>query len=450
VVRWLRVVFYLGILIFPALMLCRMLWAWLQEEESIGRILLRYLRPVPPGAVYGSDLKFQGVPYATVGLIIINTLTFFVIPQSWIKLLVFLPVGSANGWHVLGTAVTSAFLHANTKHLLFNMFFLWGFGSALEPRMGCGRFIGYYAAAIAGSNLLVYVLLNIQACHLGRPEIMANFHSLGASGAVAGIMGLFVVRCFFARVRMSVPLIMIPFPWLGLGFISFPLQLQAPVLVGFFFALDISGSVALFHQSGGHVNYWAHVGGYLTCIVIGLLMRLHREAIPDAAKTEASRCAQDTYRAAEAEAGYNQVLASEPDDLEALTFVFERRHQRGSNEAGPSFARLLAVLAAKDIAKAAALCREHFPRYLPDVPSDLLARLGLYFFRNADLVPARLCLERAADSEGPWQPKAMLVLAQTFEALENASLARQILESVTARFSGTLFEKEARRLLSEL
>ena len=133
VVRWLRVVFYLGILIFPALMLCRMLWAWLQEEESIGRILLRYLRPVPPGAVYGSDLKFQGVPYATVGLIIINTLTFLVIPQSWIKLLVFLPVGSANGWHVLGTAVTSAFLHANTKHLLFNMFFLWGFGQGAGP-----------------------------------------------------------------------------------------------------------------------------------------------------------------------------------------------------------------------------------------------------------------------------------------------------------------------------
>jgi hypothetical protein len=111
---------------------------------------------------------------------------------------------------------------------------------------------------------------------------------------------------------------------------------------------------------------------------------------------------------------------------------------------------LLTALAAKDLAKAAALCREHFPRYVPDVSSDLLARLGFYFFRNAELIPARLCLERAADSEGPWQPKAMLVLAQTFEALENASRARQILERVTARFSGTLFEKEARRLLSEL
>jgi membrane associated rhomboid family serine protease len=450
VVNGIRVIFLIIIFFFPLVMLCRMLWDWTQNNDSILSILLRYLRPVPPGAIFSNDLKRRGLPLVTICIIAVNCIVFVLVPDSAKSRYVFLPVGNPTGTAIVLSVFTSAFLHQGFRHLLFNMLFLWGFGSSLETRLGWRRFSFFYLAAIIGSTLLVYVMLTIQSQRLGRPELIAHFHSLGASGAIAGIMGLFVVRCFFARVDFSMPILAIPVPWAALGFFSFPLRLQAPVLVGFFFALDISGSVAQFHQAGGHVNYWAHVGGYLSCIVIGLLLGLHREAGPDAAKTRAGRFAIDTYRAADAEAGYHQVLASEPYDLEALAFVFERRHRCGSTKAGYSFARLLAALAAKDLAKAAALCREHFPRYLSNVPLDLRARLGLYFFRNAELIPARLCLERAADSQGPWQPKAMLVLAQTFSALDNTSLARQILEKVADRFSGTLFESEARRLLSEL
>ena len=81
---------------------------------------------------------------------------------------------------------------------------------------------------------------------------------------------------------------------------------------------------------------------------------------------------------------------------------------------------------------------------------DLLARFGFFFYRHAEWVPARTCLERAAESEGPWQPKSMLVLAQAFIALENENLAGQILEKVVSQFPGTLFDDEAGRLLSGL
>ena len=130
-------------------------------------------------------------------------------------------------------------------------------------------------------------LLTIQASQLNQPELMSEFHSLGASGAVSGIMGIFIVRCFFAQISFSVPLLMIPIPILN--FFSFPIRIQAPILVGLFFTFDLAGSVNQYNLSSGHVNYWSHVGGYLTCIVIGILMGLHREVDNDIAKTKSAR-----------------------------------------------------------------------------------------------------------------------------------------------------------------
>ena len=442
--------FQLILLVFPMIVAGRIMWDWVQNDTSFWRAVLKYLRPVPPGMVYGSDLKKKGVPIATISLIAVNTIIFILLPEKWYDALVFFPLGDPGRLHILASVITCAFLHASFEHLFFNMIFLWIFGSVLELRIGIKRYLGFYFAAIIGSTILVYLLLTIQAASLGSSAVIDEFHSLGASGAIAGLMGLFVIRCFFARMKFSVPIFILPLPFPGYGLFSIPMRIPAPVLVGLYFALDMSGSVDQFFLEGDDIDYWAHVGGYLTCILLGITLGIRKEAQEDAFKEKTARLAHEDIGKAEAETRYAKILQSEPDNLEALNFIFKRQYQRGAEEAGATFAQLLSTTATKDFQAVISLCREHFPRYLPNVPSDLLAKIGFSFYRNGDLIRARYCLERAADFEGPWQPKAMIILAQIFAAIENMNRARHIFEKVATRFPGTMFEDEARRSLAEI
>lgn len=442
--------FKLILLVFPMIVVGRILWDWAQNDTSFGRAVLKYLRPVPPYMIYGSDLKKKGVPIATIILIALNTLIFILLPEKWYGALVFFPTGDPGQLHILASVITCAFLHANFEHLFFNMIFLWIFGSVLELRIGIKRYLGFYFAAIIGSTILVYLLLIIQAASLGSSDVINEYHSLGASGAIAGLMGLFVVRCFFARIKFSVPIFILPLPFPGSGLFSLPMRIPAPVLVGLYFALDMSGSVDQFFLEDDNVDYWAHVGGYLTCILLGMALGIRSEAQEDAFKEKTVRLAHEDIGKAEAETRYEKILESDPENLEALNFIFKRQYQRGAEEAGATFAQLLSTTATKDFQAVISLCREHLPRYLPNVPSDLLAKIGFSFYRNGDLIRARYCLERAADVEGPWQPKAMIILAQIFAAIDNMNLARKIFENVVTRFPGTMFEDEAKRMLAEI
>ena len=445
---WLYAAFIFIIVIFPIYILFRMIWEWTQEDKSITHILSRYLRPLPPGAIYNNDLKQKVFPFVTVGLIVLNTLIYLFILDSLKDRYCFLPIGDASVFAKFLSVFTSAFLHADLCHLGFNMLFLWGFGSTLESRLGWKRYTGCYFAAIIGSKILVYLLLTIQSSKLNNPELIKEFHSLGASGAVSGIMGLFIVRCFFARVSFSVPLLMLPIP--VLNFISLPMRIQAPFLIGLFFALDLIGGIDQFNLGDSNINYWSHVGGYLTCITIGISFGMHREVDSDIVKTKSARYRNEKCRSAEAETHYHKVLTYEPENLEALNYIFIRHHQRNSSEAGKYFSRLLESSSTSDFKNAVELSREYLPRYLSDVSPKLAVRLGIYFFNNADLIPARYLLERAASHEGPWQPKSMLLLAKTFQGLGNIDMYKSLLKEICIVFKETQFNKEAKKLIDEI
>jgi membrane associated rhomboid family serine protease len=448
IVEGLKAAFIVAIIIFPIVVVFRIVWEWNQSDNPMIIVLLRYLRPVPPGAIYNSELKSDGLPVVTISIILINGLLFLVLPETIVDRLVFFPYGTPTVYEKLVSVFTSAFLHGGTAHFGYNMIFLWAFGSVLETRIGWRRFVCCYLIAIVGSKALVLVLLSIQAHSSGNPELVDSFHSLGASGAISGIMGLFIVRCFYADVSLAVPVLIIPIPLAGV--LSIPLQVRAPLLVGLFFTFDVSGSISQFNHASSHVNYWSHVGGYLTGIIIGLAMGLYRESACDAAKTKAARYRSDKVRSAEALSHYRQVLVHEPDNLEALTYLFSCLHKRGSQEAGQYFSDLIRATVKKDIATAVNLCREHLPQNLPHVPSKTAAYLGFHFFRNAELKLARHLLERASNAKGPWQPKAILTLAKTFVGMGNKDMAKKVFKQAVDKFPGTLFEIEAQRQIQAL
>ena len=150
--------------------------------------------------------------------------------------------------------VTSMFLHGGILHLLGNMLFLWVFGGSVEDRLGHK---GYF---------IFYMLCGIGA---GITHILANWGSrlpsVGASGAISGVMGAYIVLYPFSRILTLVPLL----------FFFFTVRLPALLMLGYWFAIQfLSGLSTLGEANQGGVAWWAHIGGFLLGAVVAVAAKL--------------------------------------------------------------------------------------------------------------------------------------------------------------------------------
>jgi membrane associated rhomboid family serine protease len=155
--------------------------------------------------------------------------------------------------HHLITIVTAMFMHAGWLHILGNMVFLWAFGPAIEDAMGRFRYLAFYLTGGVAAML---------AQVAGSPG--STVPCLGASGAIAAVMGAFIVIYPRDRIRT--------FVWI-LIFIRVT-YIPAVVLIGVWFLfqlLNVVGSVATVETGG--VAYLAHVGGFLFGVVTARLWK---------------------------------------------------------------------------------------------------------------------------------------------------------------------------------
>ena len=140
------------------------------------------------------------------------------------------------------TLLTSMFLHGGWLHLIGNMWYLWIFGDNVEDRLGRGRFLLFYLAAGLVAALLHYAL-----------NTDSRLPTVGASGAIAGVLGAYLVAFPHARVITLVPF----FPFFQV------MALPAVVVLGLWFVMQFfSGFLSLGFGSGGGVAWWAHIGGF--------------------------------------------------------------------------------------------------------------------------------------------------------------------------------------------
>jgi membrane associated rhomboid family serine protease len=190
-------------------------------------------------------------PYITVTIILLNAV-------AWLFEVTMPPDFLGEFLQVYGvvpadlhpaTLITSMFLHGSWSHVLGNMWYLWIFGDNVEDRLGHGRFIVFY------------LLCGITAA-VGQVVIdpTSTLPTIGASGAIAGVMGAYFVLYPRARVLTLVPLIIF---WEII-------ELPAILLLGFWFVLQLfnAGAVAVTASTGGGgVAFAAHVAGF----VVGML-----------------------------------------------------------------------------------------------------------------------------------------------------------------------------------
>jgi len=143
------------------------------------------------------------------------------------------------------TVLTSMFLHGGWLHFIGNMLYLWIFGDNVEDRMGHARFIAFYLLCGA-TAALAQVLM--------RPDSMVP--TIGASGAIAGVMGAYLVLFPHSRVLTLVPLFVI---WELI-------EVPAILFLGLWFVVQLFsgvGSLAVSTGDTGGVAFWAHVAGFV-------------------------------------------------------------------------------------------------------------------------------------------------------------------------------------------
>lgn len=188
-------------------------------------------------------------PFVTVGIIAVNVLAF------WFELSLtpahrhdfLMDFGLVPADFAWSTLVSSMFLHGGWLHIIGNMWYLWIFGDNVEDRLGHGRYLVFYllCGAVAG---LGQALINPAS----------QVPMVGASGAIAGVMGAYFVLYPHSRVLTLIPLFI---------FIEI-IEIPAVFFLGFWFLMQLfsgAGSIALTEGSrGGGVAFWAHVAGFLT------------------------------------------------------------------------------------------------------------------------------------------------------------------------------------------
>ncbi|MBN1953845.1 MAG: rhomboid family intramembrane serine protease [Anaerolineae bacterium] len=152
------------------------------------------------------------------------------------------------------TLLTSMFLHGGWSHILGNMLYLWIFGDNIEDILGPWWFGAFYLGAgiVAG---LAQVIVNP----------FSEIPAIGASGAVAGVLGIYLVLFPTAPVRVLVP---------GFFFMRVA-RLPALIVLGFWFVLQLFNgflSLGSMHLGGG-VAWFAHIGGFVAGLVVGFVAR---------------------------------------------------------------------------------------------------------------------------------------------------------------------------------
>jgi membrane associated rhomboid family serine protease len=160
--------------------------------------------------------------------------------------------GNGSALAAFTTLLTSMFLHGGWIHLIGNMWYLWIFGDNVEDRFGHTGFLFFYLASGIASAVL-HVVLNP----------LSPVPTVGASGAIAGVLGAYAVLFPRARVITLVPI------FLFLQIVALP----ALLVLGLWFVVQFfSGTLAL-GGGGGGVAWWAHVGGFAFGIAIAAAVR---------------------------------------------------------------------------------------------------------------------------------------------------------------------------------
>jgi membrane associated rhomboid family serine protease len=186
-------------------------------------------------------------PFVTITLIVLNLMVFLfeISLDPWSRNAFVATYGLVPEHFSVINLITSAFLHGGWMHVLGNMWFLWIFGDNIEDILGHWKYLIFYLACAAVAGITQSILTT-------DPRVPM----VGASGAIAGVMGAYVIKFPHARILSLVTII----------FFFTTVEVPAWVMLIFWFVTQFFngvGTIAYSHASQGGVAFFAHVGGFV-------------------------------------------------------------------------------------------------------------------------------------------------------------------------------------------
>jgi membrane associated rhomboid family serine protease len=346
---------------------------------------------------------------------ILNKLSFVPNDHEWVNF----PLG----------LIGSMFLHGSDWHLWGNMLFLWCVGVVVERRIGWQLFLGGY--------LLSGMIASLLAADINYYLLGSEMHAIGASGAISGVMGMFIIRCYFKRM-------VFPIPFFGVLPISFKIKINSMAFIGLYFVNDVlAGYRQIVDDSFSPVAHWAHVGGMYAGMLIAATRRLEREA--DLEQTEelgmstirnGTLCSEGFDRMVglgQTEMALTKVLAARPDNVTAmLQLARTKSHFSPDPEAKKLYSRVLDLLVSQDPKVALDVFREYHKKYLDIASPQIQYRLVPHLIKSGDYQMASRSLELIIahpESGADLKGKAMFQCARLFDKMELPEAACQMRRS---------------------
>jgi membrane associated rhomboid family serine protease len=205
------------------------------------------------------DNKIRITPYVTYLLIALNVIVFLIelfSDEAFIIQWAFVPTRFlANPTTDFPTLFSSMFMHGGLLHIGGNMLYLWIFGDNVEDNFGHTKFLTFYLISGLAATATQLVA-----------SLQSNIPNLGASGAIAGVLGAYIL--LFPKQRVQVVS--------GRGIIPVP----ALIVIGFWFVLQLfSGIGSLYYTSDtGGIAYMAHIGGFVAGLVLAFIFKRKKQS----------------------------------------------------------------------------------------------------------------------------------------------------------------------------
>jgi membrane associated rhomboid family serine protease len=385
----------------------------------------------------GTNLSRKNFPWATAGLLLANWLIFFsflendIHTEFWIWRYFYSTPGDQYPWQL----ITSLFFHADFWHLLGNSIFLWVFGIFVEDKLGWKVYLYLYFLTGVASNLVHGAMVGI----FMREDLFIP--SLGASGAISGIMGIYLYRCHYSKIKLLISL------WL-------PIRIQVPavIILTIWFLRDFMGGINTIRGIYQNVAFWAHVGGFAagfsTCKYLHYEVQTRKEKLEFVAETTLDRFGgyEEGVRAAET------LLKTDPDNPEMhLKLARVKSRFRASDEGKAHYEKSIKFLLDKEPKKAMDAFIEFWNKYLHVFEAKYQLRLSRLLNKNLYFDLSAHTLEALIDSNQPldlYMEEAYLTLAKIYEAqLERRDLALYVYEKFLEKFPKSKHREFVERLI---
>ncbi len=393
----------------------------------------------------GTEVRLRKTPVATLSIVGLNLVCFgltwfFGRDSAFFRQLAFVPASFQ-----LHTLVTSTFLHAGFLHVGLNLLYLWIFGSVLEDRMGWVRYVATYAVCGVLANMAQAVaVVSFLPQNAGIPVV-------GASGAIAGLLGLFLVRFYYVRVKVA-SFAMLFFQGVFRASVS---RLNAGGAMLLWIIIQLAYGLATSSSPISMTAYWSHVSGFCMGLALGLAGGMHRQAALEKKFLKARRYFEEgKWFASMGEViEYLKTVPLDPDARALLARAFLLTGQR--KQAAVEYARAVSIELDRGGVSVALERYEELKRVAPEFVLPAASQLAiagcLEDHGRPDLAAEAYLVFGRTYPFKQKAPAALLKSAEIYSAkLNDLEKAGETYHKVRALFPQTPWAQHARKKLAEI